>query len=205
MTCTIDIAYIEHELRKRWMLPYRWRGKQDNVRDAATRFVYDCTSFEDVLERARSLGDASLLDYTLNRWYNFWSAMAVEEMFRSHPRVQPAPAYHQARDFAIDGIWFDHKTTVFPRAYPGTLLEAMASPIDIAHWLYENQSQGRRYHTKNRLFLILWSEHGAHWKLKARLGEIEKAISLYLDGFSVSALHRMGNGAQTDIIWFVDG
>ena len=65
-------------------------------------------------------------DYSLNRWFNFWSAQAVEKIFCSLPNVQPAlDEKDKLVDFTIDGVKFDHKTSIFPKNFPYPINEAV--------------------------------------------------------------------------------
>ena len=99
----------------------------------------------------------------------------------SSPRVQPAAnPRDRLRDFTLDGISFDHKTSIWPRAYPGALAAAQDNPTALIQWLYANQSGEGRYHTANRLFVVLHTPDGAHWKLKADLRRLRAAVHEFL-------------------------
>ena len=83
----MDLTRLEIELKKRLDFPYKWGSKQTDAKDKSTNFIYETYSFETLLKRTNNL-DNSLKDYALNRWYNFWSAMAVENIFVSHTNIQ---------------------------------------------------------------------------------------------------------------------
>jgi len=207
----VDLSYTETQLKKRRAYPYRWHRVQNNRFDHLTDFVYGVEDFDSVLEHMRRQfsGTAdyqAAFDYALNRWYNFWSAAAVEHIFQESSRVIPA-LNHRDRlvDFSIDGIEFDHKTSVFAKGYRRSLEYATGHPENLIEWLYANQSQQQRKHTRNRLFIVLHSSDGQHWKLKAEISWLHTIINNYLLTFSADAVHRFqfspAYTTLSDIIW----
>ncbi len=209
----MTITALEAELRARHALPYRWGQLQNNAFDQRTRFVYDERTWPGLLARlARHAAEpdyAALCDYAANRWYNHWSARAVEHFFSESARVTPAEnARDRLKDFFLDGIPFDHKTSVWPRQYPGTLAQAQADPADLIRWLYQNQSREGRYHTENRLFLVLHAPDGAHWRLKADLFRLRAAIRAFLAEpklLTVSIETKNGRREITSAVIWVQG
>jgi hypothetical protein len=182
----VTITELEAELRARHELPYQWGQRQNNTFDQRTRFVYEERTWRGLHARLAAYAHEpdypTLLNYAANRWYNHWSARAVEYFFNESSRVVPADNKRdRLRDFTLDGIAFDHKTSVWPRQYTGSLAQAQADPIGLVQWLYANQSREGRFHTENRLFLILHASDGAHWRLKADLLRLRAAIRAFLE------------------------
>ncbi len=206
-----EIYQIEIELKKRLKYPYKWGKKQSDDFDKRTNFIYKVFYFDELVKKINQQfkqdnNYKSLANYALNRWYNFWSAMAVEKIFCSLPNVKPAlNKYDKLVDFKINGIKFDHKTTVFPQAYNQSVQYAKNNTKDIVKWLYINQSQQQRQHYKNRLFIILHNSNGEHWKLKAEISLLEKYIINYVTNFSENSLtslyRKNGDKILSDAIW----
>ena len=181
----MTIAELEAELRARHALPYHWGQVQNDAFDQRTRFIYHEKTWAGLLNRLAEYRAAPdyprLLDYAANRWYNYWSARAVEFFFSESARVRPAAnPRDRLRDFFLDGIAFDHKTSVWPAGFRGTLPAARAAPTALIQWLYAHQSSQGRFHTANRLFVILHAADGHHWKLKADLGRLRAAIREFM-------------------------
>lgn len=207
----MDLEYVEGQLKRNWPYGYRWHGKQDNRRDALTKFVYRMKSYDglgaEVERRLSARKDYKCLaDYAHNRWYNFWSARAVEEIFKRSDRVIPAlNKYDRLVDFSIDEIRFDHKTTRFPRRFGRPLGYARENPRVLIKWLYRNQSQQQRRHLCNRLFIVLYARDGKHWKLKAEIRWLRELIQGYLREFDAGKLFRLKFAEDrvtlSDIIW----
>jgi|SRR5690554_426140 len=210
---TAELLKIESELKKRLMYPYKWGQKQNDFFDNQTNFIYDILPFEELIDtinlnfRGKQDYD-QYFNYALNRWYNFWSAHAVEKIFCSFPDVVPAKdEKDHLVDFTIQGVTFDHKTSVFPANYSQPLNKAIINTGQLILWLYENQSAEKRKHLKNRLFIVLYSTNGEHWKLKSEISLLKKEIEFYMIGFNPHFLLKfdLGDSSQTlaDIIWVI--
>lgn len=171
----INLLCIESELKKRLSYPYKWGRKQNDYFDKLTNFIYKTSEFDEVIKEinGRFKTDKehkNISNYALNRWYNFWSSQAVEKIFCSLPNVIPAfDRKDRLVDFSIDGVTFDHKTSIFPKKIPLKIKDAVKKTDQLIKWLYKNQSQQQRKHLKNRLFIVLHSSDSEHWKLKAEI------------------------------------
>jgi hypothetical protein len=209
----VELATIEKELKKRLAYPYKWGRKQNDYFDNLTNFVYRIQSFEEVIKeiefRFRTDKEhENISNYALNRWYNFWSAQAVEKIFCSLPNVKPAlDSKDRLVDFTIDGVTFDHKTSIFPKNFPYKIDQAIKKTDELIRWLYKNQSQQQRKHLKNRLFVVLYSSDGEHWKLKAEISWLKERIEKYMAGFNPHYLLKfhLEDDQETisDVIWVV--
>lgn len=209
-----DLNFIEEELKKRWSFNYEWGRKQNDVWDRHSNFIYKTVSWKELLEktdaisRANSLDKAAFLNYSSNRWYNFWSAMAVEKIFAGSKEVTPnLDNKDRLKDFNFHGVGFDHKTSVFPKNSPLKLSFAQEHPRELILWLYKNQSSQGRRHFGNRLFLIVFSKAGEHWKIKAEISFLKDLIEKYVATFELSQLEQLefqpGKPVFSDIIWAI--
>ncbi|MDZ7625399.1 MAG: hypothetical protein U5J96_13280 [Ignavibacteriaceae bacterium] len=208
-----ELVKIEKELKKRLAYPYKWGRKQNDEFDRLTNFVYRIPSFEEVLKETESRfrkdkEHQNIANYALNRWYNFWSAQAVEKIFCSLPNVKPAlDEKDRLVDFTIDGVTFDHKTSIFPKNFPYPIEEAIKKTDELILWLYKHQSQQQRKHLKNRLFIVLYSADGEHWKLKAEISWLKERIEKYMEGFNPHYLLKFSleenHETLSDVIWAI--
>ena len=200
----MDLARVERELKKRLPYQYRWGRKQSNSWDNDTNFIYKTYTFETLLKRTENF-DQALKDYALNRWYNFWSAMAAEDIFASHSNVVANKnSYDKLVDFTINNIPFDHKTSVFPKGFNQSYEYARNNEKELIQWLYDNQSQQGRKHLENRLFIIMFDTTNQHWKMKAEISLLKEEIDQYVENFSESNLKifDFGKGKVfSDILW----
>lgn len=210
----MDYQLLEKELKKRLNYPYFWGRKQTNEFDLQTNFVYKTNEFESLLKKIEtSFKDQpkykDLKNYALNRWYNFWSAKGVENIFCEAENVAPNPNLKDKFiDFYIENIPFDHKTTVFPKKFEKSIPYAIEHKKELITWLYNNQSKEQRQHFKNRIFIVLidFDEPTNHWKLKAEISWLKKIISTYLSNFDRSKLQTLtfeNKTVYSDVIWAI--
>lgn len=200
----MDLVRVENELKKRLLYPYKWGRKQSDDWDAKTSFIYSTYAFEKLLEKTVDF-DEKVRDYALNRWYNFWSAEAVENLFSLHEKVMPNKnKFDKLIDFTINTTSFDHKTTVFPNGFNHTVTYAKNNPDELIQWLYLNQSQEGRKHLKNRLFIVLVEKNKEHWKLKSEIKLLKTEIDSYVENFNSDNLFKLNienNAILSDLIW----
>lgn|SRR5690554_309562 len=206
----MDLIFLERELKKRHDYPYRWYRKQNDLWDGRTNFIYETINWETLIDKIKkvylkyNLNKHEIFQYAANRWYNFHSARAVEFLFCNSDKVVPAKSKDHEKDFFIDKIPFDHKTSVFPEKFGYSYDWAVENEHKLIRWLYDNQSSQKRFHLKNRLFVIVYDSEGNHWKMKAELQLIKHAVENYLQNFETSQLHSItfdGNQIASDIIW----
>lgn len=212
----MDLIKTEIELKKRLPYNYSWGRKQNNHWDSLTNFVYQIDEFDDLvksvkktfhnLSKKQKVDKTEFFNYAANRWYNFQSARAVEEIFCSLPGIIAAKnSRDRLVDFAINGINFDHKTSVFPREYGYDLDHAQKNKRELIQWLYDNQSQQQRKHMKNRLFIVLYKQNGKHWELKSEIRWLKNIIEDYVNTFRVENLLQFNfetaSTTKSDIIW----
>ncbi|MCK5522913.1 MAG: hypothetical protein KAI83_07245, partial [Thiomargarita sp.] len=57
---------------------------------------------------------STLRGYTLNSWYNHWTSILIEDLFKDHEAVLPTVGLVKKIDFFINDIPFDLKVTYFP-------------------------------------------------------------------------------------------
>lgn len=183
-----DFNLIRHELRKLEHLP-PWGRRQNDQWDRLSNFVYRVKTLRGVQRQARARARAAGLEveafgaYALRRWYNHHTHDQILKIFLAHPDVQPEEnRKHQMVDFYLREIPFDLKISLFPRAYPESIEYARRNPHHLAQWQYEHQSQQGRYHTGNRLFIIL--HNPAHpessWRHRCDFKALEPLIQDFL-------------------------
>lgn len=203
----IDLEKLELQLKKRLKYPYTWGRKQADDWDKMTNFIYEIRHFSD-LEVMISNLSPELKNYALNRWLNFWSAKGIEQIFTSQQNViANKNEYDKLVDFTINGIPFDHKTSVFPKGFKKDFNYAYQNKRELIQWFYDEQSQQGRKHFKNRLFVVLFDKNSLeHWKLKVEIRFIKQQIEQYITNFSLDKLERFNFENEeilSDVIWII--
>lgn len=60
---------------------------------------------------------ASMRGYVLCSWYNHWTSIIIEDIFRDHPIVLPAVGQVKKIDFFVHDVPFDLKVTYLPEGF----------------------------------------------------------------------------------------
>jgi hypothetical protein len=205
----MNLMELETELKKLAVMP-PWGRKQQDDWDSCSNFIYQLPSYEELIQKLTLLDKGiDFNHYVIHRWFNTLSALGIEKMFAQCKGVIPnSNKYDKWVDFSIGPISFDHKTSVFPKHYGHSLAYAEKNPEHLIQWLYQEQSKQQRFHLRNRLFILLFKENGAHWKLRAELNKIKDHIEYYVTNFDHSKLQQIkfenGTSAWSDIIWIKD-
>lgn len=199
----INLEILEFALKQRLQYTYSWWRKQNDLWDKKTKFIYNIRTFKLLLQSIETF-DNDLKNYALNRWYNFWSAKWIEQIFAENQRVISNPnEYDKEYDFMIDGIKFDHKTTKLPDNYD--YKKAKENKIELIKRLYKEQSNEWREHYNNKIFVCTYDWiNKEHWKVKAEISLIKEIITVYMNWFNVNNLIELDFGKEkvyADLIW----
>ncbi len=98
---------------------FDWGGLHQNSleKTIVDNYVKKITSYDMLCDRIDNELQNSLRGYVLCSWYNHWTSIIIEDVFRDHPRVLPAIGQTKKIDFFIEGVPFDLKGTYFPEGY----------------------------------------------------------------------------------------
>lgn len=95
---------------------FDWGGSFGNSleKNIVDNYIKKIESFDRINEEIEGSLLSSLRGYTLNSWYNHWTSILIEDLFRDHPSVLPTVGLVKKIDFFINNIPFDLKVTYFP-------------------------------------------------------------------------------------------
>lgn len=97
---------------------FTWGGNYNNSldKDLVSRYVKVYSSYDELVSKFNAINlDAQ--NYVLNSWYNNWSSILIEHIFKSHKKVISAIGKIKSVDFFINDIPFDLKVTYLPKEY----------------------------------------------------------------------------------------
>lgn len=112
---------IASELYK--MRSFSWGGDYANALDRhlVNRYVKKCRYYDKIRLMLESEIQSDVAGYVLCSWYNHWSTVLIENVFRRHQKTLPAIGNIKRVDFFIEDVPFDLKTTYLPANYVDTL------------------------------------------------------------------------------------
>lgn len=106
---------------------FDWGGSFGNSleKNIVNNYVKKIQSYEEINEEIEGNLLSSLRGYTLNSWYNHWTSILIEDLFKDHSTVLPTVGLIKKIDFFINDIPFDLKVTYFPEQLLADKLKAI--------------------------------------------------------------------------------
>ncbi len=109
--------FLIDQLRR--LQTFDWGGSYGNSleKNIVDNYVKKIQSFDDINDKIETNLLNSLRGYTLNSWYNHWTSILIEDIFKDNGNVFPTIGLIKKIDFFINNIPFDLKVTYFPEEY----------------------------------------------------------------------------------------
>lgn len=105
----LDLFRIQH---------FKWGGDQNNSLDKyfVTHYVKSIPSYQDLQIKLASDALPVVSNYVIASWYNHWTSIIIEHIFKQHPSVLPTVGQIKSIDFIVKGVPFDLKVTYLPKS-----------------------------------------------------------------------------------------
>ena len=96
-----------------------WGGFYQNAVEQTiiNNYIKKIQSFDELVEKIENDINPRLKGYILSSWYNHWSSILIEDMFKDHQDILPAVGLVKKVDFFWNDFPFDLKVTYFPDGY----------------------------------------------------------------------------------------
>lgn len=129
----LDIKHLVSELYK--LKNFDWGGDYQNSLDKylVTRYVKALKSYDTLISKFETEISVAVQGYVLNSWYNHWSSILIEHIFKSHSIVLPTVGQIKNVDFFINNIPFDLKVTYLPNEYIKIKRKEKGYPVEITY------------------------------------------------------------------------
>lgn len=113
----LDTDQLVSELYK--LKHFEWGGDYQNSLDKylVSHYVKVHKSFDTLISKFDAEINKAVQGYVMNSWYNHWSSILIEHIFKSHPAVLPTVGQIKYVDFFINDIPYDLKVTYLPAEY----------------------------------------------------------------------------------------
>jgi len=110
----LDVKKLVSELYK--LKYFNWGGDYKNALDKylVDRYIKVYQSYDELVSKFDNEIRHAVQGYVLCSWYNNWSSILIEHIFKSHPIVLPTVGKIKKVDFFINNIPFDLKVTYLP-------------------------------------------------------------------------------------------
>ena len=98
---------------------FNWGGLHQNSleKTIVDNYVKRIRIYEQLCTAVENELLTSLRGYVLCSWYNHWTSIIIEDIFRDHPSVLPAVGLVKQIDFFVGNTPFDLKVTYLPEGF----------------------------------------------------------------------------------------
>jgi len=98
---------------------FDWGGLYQNSLEQTivNNYIKKIQDFDELNKKIENELHASMRGYVLNSWYNHWSSILIEDIFKDHPKVLPTIGLVKKIDFFWKDFPFDLKVTYFPEGF----------------------------------------------------------------------------------------
>ncbi len=98
---------------------FNWGGIYQNSleKTIVDNYVKKITNYEALCRCVENDLLTSMRGYVICSWYNHWTSIIIEDIFKDHPKVLPAVGLVKKIDFFVHDTPFDLKVTYLPEGY----------------------------------------------------------------------------------------
>ena len=127
----LDTQQLVSELYK--LKNFDWGGDYQNSLDKylVSRYVKVHKSYDTLISKFKSEINIAVQGYVLNSWYNHWTSILIEHIFKSHSTVLPTVGQIKSVDFFINNVPFDLKVTYLPTEYIKEKRKEKGYPVEL--------------------------------------------------------------------------
>lgn len=129
----LDTRKLVSELYK--LKSFDWGGDYQNSLDKylVSRYVKVIQSYDALISKFETEISTAVQGYVLNSWYNHWSSILIEHLFKSHETVLPTVGQIKHVDFFIGNVPFDLKVTYLPAEYIKARRKELGFPVELTY------------------------------------------------------------------------
>jgi hypothetical protein len=112
---------------------FEWGGDYQNSLDKylISRYVKAIEVYDELMSKFEQEINRAVQGYVLNSWYNHWSSILIEHIFKLHSSILPTVGQIKSVDFFINNIPFDLKVTYFPSEYLKAKRREKQLPVEL--------------------------------------------------------------------------
>lgn len=115
------------------MKVFDWGGLYQNnlERTIVNNYIKKIRSFVLLNKKIENEIHYSMRGYVQSSWYNHWTSILIEDIFKDHKKVTPTVGLIKKVDFFIGDIPFDLKVTYFPEGFMSASRKVLGLPTEL--------------------------------------------------------------------------
>ena len=135
---------------------FDWGGLYQNnlERFIVDNYVKKIKNFTILSKKIENEIHHSMRSYVLSSWFNHWTSILIEDIFKDHRRVTPTVGLIKKVDFFIDNIPLDLKVTYFPDGFMQIRRKEIGLQTEIQELKNFANEKGIKYDRKQKDKLI---------------------------------------------------
>ena len=146
---------------------FDWGGLHQNSleKTIVNNYVKKIRNYDQLSDSIENELHNSMRGYVLCSWYNHWTSIIIEDIFRDHPSVLPAVGLIKKIDFFLKGTPFDLKVTYLPEGYIRDLRRMDGKRLELTllrQWARRHNVTFSSDLSDTRLLSDLWNKASDH-------------------------------------------
>ena len=151
---------------------FEWGGLHQNSleKTIVDNYVKKIWRYDELNDSIENELHQSMRSYVLSSWFNHWTSILIEDLFKDHPRVIPAVGRIKKIDFFVNNVPFDLKVTYLPEGYIKDQRKIRGLPVEITELKRFCREQEIHFDTtlrESKLLPDLWMKVSDHPSLQA--------------------------------------
>jgi adenine-specific DNA methylase len=128
---------------------FDWGGDYKNALDRylVDKYIKVYPRYQDITRTLEQDIPRAVEGYVLCSWYNHWSSILIEHLFKSHPNVLPTVGQIKKVDFFVNEIPFDLKFTYLPDNFIEAKRKARGLGTELAELKHQAKAAGITFST----------------------------------------------------------
>lgn len=151
---------------------FEWGGLHQNSleKTIVDNYVKKIWRYDELSDSIENELHQSMRSYVLSSWFNHWTSILIEDLFKDHPRVIPAVGRVKKIDFFVNNVPFDLKVTYLPEGYIKDQRKIRGLPVEITELKRFCREQEIHFDTtlrESKLLPDLWMKVRDHPSFEA--------------------------------------
>ena len=182
---------------------FDWGGLHQNnlEKTIVDNYIKKIREYDQLSDSIENELHNSMRGYVLCSWFNHWTSIIIEDIFRDHPSVLPAVGSIKKIDFFINGVPFDLKVTYLPEGYIKHCRRTGGKKPELTllkQWARRCKVMFSKRLPDNRLLPDLWNKASDH-----PLAESLELLS-ELSDFRKELINEAKSNPETLIQWLYE-
>lgn len=131
---------------------FDWGGLYQNnlERTIVDNYIKKIKDFELLTKKVEGEIHESMRSYVLSSWFNYWTSILIEDIFKDHKKVTPTVGLIKKVDFFVGDIPFDLKVTYFPDGFMQMKRKELGLSTEIQELKCFARQKGVKYDRKQK-------------------------------------------------------